>query len=489
MNSEYTNTNTNKIFQNSPDITELNKQIFFPLTHLHKYRKESLLTETSTAYLNSVHPTNLRVNLNKTPSKKHTGLTVAFLNTSDVLYEYLKTLKKYSKYTTNDNNSNKNRNRKNKQQGVLINFNQHIAYNFNNKYVLLREENKNINIENPLNKPLLGLYPESNQNTPIPSFGNTHRTETEEPNTPTGVHKETPQDILLISNKLNILKGEIEEETENNRNGNNKLIKNSYKLLYYFFKSMYCLISKPVFIFTPDKVVIQIQYFLNIPKYKVFKWYSIFKYKEIWQKSEAQIKQNNKILNRKDQKNRNRNPKIFWKVAKTLIRFNNKETKVKNNLFNLNKYDLFRVFSLKFKLICEILNNKFNKPIELQLIRTHQPYLDSNILVNLLSLNIKNKKFKPNVKIDKLFQKRVVKNVDDYLNKSVNSIPTYLSGIKIRIGGRLLREHVVPKRTQKRYERGASSIGKVNFLDTASITNTNRKGSYTLKISSGQNFF
>ena len=43
---------------------------------------------------------------------------------------------------------------------------------------------------------------------------------------------------------------------------------------------MYCLISKPIFIFTPDKVVIQLQYFLNIPKYKVFKWYSIFKYKK-----------------------------------------------------------------------------------------------------------------------------------------------------------------------------------------------------------------
>jgi hypothetical protein len=279
MNSEYTN---NKIVQNSPDITELNKQIFFPLTQLHNYRKESLLTETSTAYLNSVHPTNLRVNLNKAPSKKHTGLTVAFLNISDVLFGYLKTLKQISKYTTNNNN-NKDINRPNERLGLTMNFNQHIAYNFNNKYVLLREENNNINIENPINKPLLGLYPESNQKTPIPSFDNTHRTETEEPITPTGVHKETPQDILLKSksNKLNILKGEIEEETENNRIGNNKLIKNSYTLLYYFFKSMYCLIGKPAFIFTPDKVVIQIQYFLNIPKYKFFKLYSNLTYKKI----------------------------------------------------------------------------------------------------------------------------------------------------------------------------------------------------------------
>jgi hypothetical protein len=83
----------------------------------------------------------------------------------------------------------------------------------------------------------------------------------------------------------------------------------------------------------------------------------------------------------------------------------------------------------------------------------------------------------------------VVKNISDSQNKSVNFIPAYLSGIKIRIGGRLLRQVMIPKLTKKRFERGASSIGKVNFLDSASITKKNRKGSYTLKISSGQNFF
>ena len=534
MNSEYKNNNKNKIFPNilnfsnkqiqhplmgwdgiikeSPDLKELNKQIFFPLTHLHMYRKESLLTNTSTAYLNSVHPKKLRVNFNKTPSTKLLGLTVSPSNTSDVIYEYLKTFSKYS----------------NRKKGVLINFNQHIAYNFNSKNLIVRgveplinnslkiktnknkstnavpitfqlekakvakateNINKNININYPLNKPLLGLYTQSTKNTPRAYFENTHRTE--EPNAPTGVHREIPQDLLLRLNRLNSLNG-VSGETGYNRKGNNRLIKYSYKLLFYFFKSMYCLISKPVFIFTPDKVVIQLHYFLNIPKFNVFKWYSIFKNKKIIQKREARINKNNKNNKNNNWYGRNirkRNKKVNWKVARTLIRLNNKRTKVKNILFNLNKYNLFRVFSLKFKLICEILNNKFNKPVELQLIRIHQPYQDSNILVNLLSLNIKNKKFKTNVQIAKLFQKRVVKSVYDYQNKSVNFIPTYLSGIKIRIGGRLMREHLIPKISKKKYERGASSVGKVNFLDSASITNKNRKGSYTLKISSGQNFF
>jgi hypothetical protein len=38
---------------------------------------------------------------------------------------------------------------------------------------------------------------------------------------------------------------------------------------------MYCLISKPVLKYTNDKVTIQLFYYLNIPKKKVFRLFSI----------------------------------------------------------------------------------------------------------------------------------------------------------------------------------------------------------------------
>jgi len=47
---------------------------------------------------------------------------------------------------------------------------------------------------------------------------------------------------------------------------NNKLINNIYKFLFLSFKSMYCLISKPVFIVKSNKIIIQLFYFLIIPK-------------------------------------------------------------------------------------------------------------------------------------------------------------------------------------------------------------------------------
>src|SRR6266550_1011215 len=63
-------------------------------------------------------------------------------------------------------------------------------------------------------------------------------------------------------------------------NKNNKLFKNIYKLLAYSFKSMFCLISKPVFLITPDKIIIQLFYYLFIPNIlKAKKFYNIVKKK------------------------------------------------------------------------------------------------------------------------------------------------------------------------------------------------------------------
>ena len=81
---------------------------------------------------------------------------------------------------------------------------------------------------------------------------------------------------------------------------NNKLIKNIYKFLYLSFKSMYCLISKPVFIIKSNKIIIQLFYFLLIPKilknkkkktfyyFKKYKGYKIVKsLKKIYSRSHS----------------------------------------------------------------------------------------------------------------------------------------------------------------------------------------------------------
>jgi hypothetical protein len=352
-------------------------------------------------------------------------------------------------------------------------------------------------------------------------------------------------------------------------------IKETNKLLFYLFKSMYCLISKPVLKYTNDKVTIQLFYYLNIPKKKIFRLFSISYINSIKKKWLAHIENKTKFItrsplalllhnpkgleqnkaelapsdkdslalqpyllkrergssnsiysnNNNNNNNKGRanlfgprgrvatpygkgmvsNPKLFirWKIRKAISRFKNKNISSKNLLFKLRKFNLTAkaVFQNKFKIICAILSNKFNKPVELQLIRLHHPYHDSNILVNLLSLNIKNKRKKARIAVQKIYNRKPVKNFNDPILKNPlittegglqgkgNILPAFLSGLNIKIAGRLMGEPIIPRITTKVFGTGASATGKVNYLDVARITKKNRKGAYTIKITSGQNFF
>jgi plasmid maintenance system killer protein len=85
--------------------------------------------------------------------------------------------------------------------------------------------------------------------------------------------------VLRQANKENALASvrgaRVKELKGLDKNRGNIKIKDTYKLLFYLFKSMYCLISKPVLKYSNDKVTIQLFYYLNIPKKKVFRLFAI----------------------------------------------------------------------------------------------------------------------------------------------------------------------------------------------------------------------
>ena len=77
---------------------------------------------------------------------------------------------------------------------------------------------------------------------------------------------------------------------------------NIYKLLYSSFRTMFCLISKPVFIIKSNKIIIQLFYFLLVPrifKYKKKKKYSYIK------KRKGYVFFNNNIRNNRFNANNN----------------------------------------------------------------------------------------------------------------------------------------------------------------------------------------
>ena len=284
-----------------------------------------------------------------------------------------------------------------------------------------------------------------------------------------------------------------------NYNVNKILLNNVYKLLVIFFKTMYCIISKPVFIFTQDTIKIQLFYFACIGR-------------NISLKSKKGI---SLVKNRK---------RMGIGSAKKVV-FNNFFSK-------LTKY-----YPKKFKFICAILSKFFNKKVELDLIRLHKPYFNSDICVNFLSLIINRKNvskailkifasksmnnlFLPNIcnykiladstslnlnqdlmnKEDNLIRKRekAIQLVDNWFGLSdyfdnneviksrVNN--AYLTGLKFKISGRLRREPVIPKVTTKIFEKGFTAKGRINYSEMARFTHKNRKGAFSITINAGQNF-
>nr|YP_009517288.1 ribosomal protein S3 [Tricholomella constricta]AYE93423.1 ribosomal protein S3 [Tricholomella constricta] len=257
---------------------------------------------------------------------------------------------------------------------------------------------------------------------------------------------------------------------------NNKLYKNIYKLLAASFKSMYCLISKPVFIITPDKIIIQLFYYLFIPN--ILKLKKFYKYNSSYGYG-AGVNKN--LFKGRDWFNRKK------KIKKQYSKFRKIKLNVRIKLRNLSNITLTKIFSNKFKDLCLILNNLFKKPVEFDLIRLHYPYNDSNILVNLLGIMIN--KIKLRIIIRRLFEKAVIKNLNKLSGNKISFIPAFLSGITIRVAGRLLTHRVVPRQTVKTTRRGASAKGKINFKDVATYTNKNKRGAFSITVKSGQNFF
>jgi hypothetical protein len=205
---------------------------------------------------------------------------------------------------------------------------------------------------------------------------------------------------------------------------NKKGIKNSsigitqivFTLLESTFLSMSSLISKPIFVITPNKVVIQLFYYLN-------KFYS------------------------------------------------------KDKLLNINND--------KLQSLCLNLSKIYKKPVELELDRLHYPYYDSNILSNMIGLisNIVKLRFI----IKKLFRIAKIKKTNKFINKS-SIRPSYLSGFKLRIAGRLLTQRVIPRLTSKTIQRGTLARGKAHFINSARFTNKNKRGSFSITVVTGHKF-
>ena len=209
-------------------------------------------------------------------------------------------------------------------------------------------------------------------------------------------------------------------------NRKNNLKQNISSILENSFLTMASLISKPIYSITHNKVVIHFSFFLF-----------------------------NKYLYR------------YSKVNSKFLALNNK------NIENL----------------CANLSNLYGKPVELDLVCLKYPFHDSHILANYLG-RICDINFKPYIFIlDKIFNNANIKNPTTRIPESNNIIPTFLTGLKIKLAGRLLKQKIVPRRTVKTTQIGSLTRSSADLVSKSRFTTKNKRGTFSITITMGHRFY
>jgi len=124
------------------------------------------------------------------------------------------------------------------------------------------------------------------------------------------------------------------------------------------------------------------------------------------------------------------------------------------------------------------------------------PYQDSHILAKLLALGSNLNRFRSLMGL--IIKKSLIitkdlredKKNDDFYSVVINrkkvkihkTIPTVLTGLKVRISGRLLTERVIPKKTVRQKEIGGFIRDKNSLVDYALYNSKNKRGSYSVKV-------
>jgi hypothetical protein len=225
---------------------------------------------------------------------------------------------------------------------------------------------------------------------------------------------------------------------------NNKLLKNVYTILEYSFKSMSSLISKPYFYINQDKIIIQLFFYKTVlPKFK--------------------------LIRQKLNSNK-------WNINKNKSNIKAIKNNQKLPFLSLNKS--------KLENLCALLSKIFNKSVELELIQLHRLYHEPNILVNALGSIVNSIKLRRILK--RLFKAIVIKNPTRLINrKRFSVIPCVLAGLSVKVAGRVMTQRVIPRKTVKFAQKGSLSRTKSIFVENARFTNKNKRGSFSITVTSG----
>lgn len=169
-----------------------------------------------------------------------------------------------------------------------------------------------------------------------------------------------------------------------------------------------------------------------------------------------------------------------------LFYYVNNESEINSQNYLTENYDNL------FKTLIESLNKLFNSEIELELVRLYQPFHDSNILAQKLNSLSYNSKFLRLTTY--LFKKvKIIFNnnpaiYNPQVPTNLESYPSGISGLNIKLAGRAILERSVPRFTVKSRQKGQFDRNQTDRLDRSIIVDKSRKGVFTFTIRLAERF-
>ena len=131
----------------------------------------------------------------------------------------------------------------------------------------------------------------------------------------------------------------------------------------------------------------------------------------------------------------------------------------------------------------QIINN--NQSVQLTAARLSGPYMDATILGQVLSRNLRLKRFWATQRRMQGTLGMVAPLTPIVTNHNINGpiLPVGLVGIKVGVNGRLTRESSRPRFTEQLVSVGALTADNYHVLDSSAIPSINKKNAYTTKVS------
>ena len=156
---------------------------------------------------------------------------------------------------------------------------------------------------------------------------------------------------------------------------------------------------------------------------------------------------------------------------------------LRKKYYNSSLHSKFLIlYDNKLEKLVNLLSKLFKKSIELELIRIYSPQNESNILANLIGILSNFIKFR--YIHMKLFKISKIKNINKGINSRFtnNKIPSFLSGIYLKLAGRVLTQKIQRRVKSKVIQKGSLARTKARLINTNRFVNKNKRGTFSITI-------